>query len=163
MTVTQADVSRNSNDWIRNTTAVYNPKQNSVRDKIQSETKFSPRKNLTKMFSIRKIFCQKKIVRKSLSSTLSLISSPQSELSLTNRCLSSPSGTYIPQLGVETISNTVFPKEVRTCEGKNGRCSSGSSRYCNVQLDTLSRCHRVETSTSRLSQERVHSFLDWKR
>ena len=56
-----------------------------IRDKIQSDTKYE-----------KNIFCQKKIVTKNLSWTLSQISSVQSELSRINRCLSSLSGTCIP-------------------------------------------------------------------
>ena len=67
-----------------------------IRDKIHSETKFSLRKNLRKSLVF---FVKQKIVRKKiLSWTLSQISHAQSELSRTNRCLSSLSGKYIPQL-----------------------------------------------------------------
>ena len=87
------------NDCIRNTTALCNPRQNSVRDK-----KFSLRQNPIQEKIQEKYFCQKKILlekkmsEKKLSQTLSQISSVQSELSLTNRCLSSLSGIYILQL-----------------------------------------------------------------
>ena len=79
------------NDCIRNTIAVCNPRQNPRenpgRDKIQSEKK-----------SEKKIFLsEKNCQKKNLSWMLSRISSAQSELSRTNRCLSSLSGIYIPQ------------------------------------------------------------------
>ena len=44
------------NDCVRNTTAVCNPRQNSLRDKIQSKTKSSPRQN-PKNFLSEKKFC----------------------------------------------------------------------------------------------------------
>ena len=88
---TQPKTVKVKNDCIRNTTAVCNlrqiPRRNSVRDKIQSE------KNLRK-----KIFCWKKIVEKenfsekNLSWMLSWISSAQSKLPLTIRCVASLSG-----------------------------------------------------------------------
>ena len=65
-----------------------------IRDKIQSETK-SEKKN----FCQKKDFVKKKLSEKNLSHTLSQITSVQSELSRTNRCLLSLSGVYIPQLG----------------------------------------------------------------
>ena len=68
------------------------------RDKIQFETKFSPRKNLRKIFFVGKqILLDKKIVRKNLSWMLSRISSAQSEFSRTNRCISSLSSIHMPQ------------------------------------------------------------------
>ena len=58
------------NDCIQNTTAVCNPRQNSVPDKIQSQTKFSPRQIqsktksenffLTIFFLLGKIFFSEK-------------------------------------------------------------------------------------------------------
>ena len=65
-----------------------------IRDKIQSETKFSVRKIREKDFLSEKKFVSKKIVGKNLSQTLSWISTAQSELSRTNRCLSSLIGTH---------------------------------------------------------------------
>ena len=59
-----------------------------IQDKIQSK------KNI---FCREKKFDEKKIVRKNLSRTFSRISSAQSELSRTNRCVSSLSGIYKPQ------------------------------------------------------------------
>ena len=72
------------------------PRQNSVRDKfglrqIWSKTKFSLRQN-PRIFFIEKQFSDFVLDR-----ILSLISSVQSELSRTNRCLSSLSDTYITQ------------------------------------------------------------------
>ena len=64
-----------------------------IRDKIQSE-----KKSKKKIFCQKK-FCWKKLLEKNLSQMLSQISSAQSELSRTNRCLSSLSGIYTPQLG----------------------------------------------------------------
>ena len=78
-----------------------NERQNSVRDKIQSETNFSLRKN-------PRFFVRKQIVRKKLSEMLSPISSAQSELSRTNRCLSSLSGVYIPQQADRLMLTEVF-------------------------------------------------------
>ena len=49
------------NDCIRNTTAVCNPIQNSVRDKIQSETKFSPRQNPRIFFYWKIILSEKNL------------------------------------------------------------------------------------------------------
>ena len=78
-----------------------------IRDKIQSETKFSQRQNPVqdkfqsekkskKNFFTKKIFVRKKILSETnLSQTLSQISSAQSELSQTNQCLSSLSSMYV--------------------------------------------------------------------
>ena len=52
------------NDCIRNTTAVCNPRQNSVQDQIQSETKYSLRLYLEK--SEKNIFCQEKFLKKNI-------------------------------------------------------------------------------------------------
>ena len=43
-------------DCIQNTTAVCNPRQNSVSDKHQSETKFSPKKKIQEFFSDKILF-----------------------------------------------------------------------------------------------------------
>ena len=75
-----------------------------IRDKIQSETKSSLRQNLSKIFFVSKIFCLEKIVRKKFDRMLSQISSEQSVLSQKNRCLSSLSGIFIPQLWVAAAS-----------------------------------------------------------
>ena len=66
-----------------------------IRDKIQSKTKFNLRKNLgIKKIVGKKLSEEKKIVRKKMSQILSRTDSNQSELSLTNQCLSSLSGTH---------------------------------------------------------------------
>ena len=62
-----------------------------IRDKIQSETKFSPKKKSETKFSLRKRFFVRK---KKLSWMLSQISSAQSEQSWTNGWLSSVSSTH---------------------------------------------------------------------
>ena len=71
----------------------FNPRQNPVWDKIQSE------KNPKKYFLSEKKFVRKKffVGKKNFSLTLSQISSVQSELSRTNQWLPSLSGKYIPQ------------------------------------------------------------------
>ena len=58
-----------------------------IQDKIQSKKKFEKM-----IFCQKKYFVRKKIVRKRIVSDVSQISSTQSELSRTNRCLSSLSG-----------------------------------------------------------------------
>ena len=53
------------NDCLRNTTAVCNPRQNSVRGKVQSETKYSLRHNSVQEKIVRKKnLSEKKIVSK---------------------------------------------------------------------------------------------------
>ena len=68
-------------------------RQNPVRDKVQTEKKKSE-KNI---FLLEKFFFKTKLSEKNWSRMLSQISSAQSELSQTNRWLSSLSGIYIPQ------------------------------------------------------------------
>ena len=82
--------------WLHtNTTAVCNPRQISVQDK-----KISPRQNpVWDKIGEKYFLSEKKLseTEKKLSQMLSRVSSAQSELSLTNQCLSSLSSIFIPQ------------------------------------------------------------------
>ena len=82
------------NHCIRNTTAVYNSRQNSRQNSVREKIQFEKKSKKKTFFVRKKILSGKKIVTKKLSWMLSLISSAQSELSRTNRCLSPLSGTY---------------------------------------------------------------------
>ena len=95
------------NDCIRNTTAVCNPIQNSVRDKIQSETKFSPRQNPRIFFFIGKLFCQKKISDFVLDWILSQISSALF-WAVSHKSMLIITKSYVPQsplCGLEHVIN----------------------------------------------------------
>ena len=84
-----------------------NPRQNSIQDKIQSETKLC----LRKRFFVGKNFvgiqnCPKNIcLRHCLRFPVR-----KSEMSPTNRCLSSLIGMYIPQQGVKSMLNIFVDK-----------------------------------------------------
>ena len=108
------------NDCIQNTTCRCNQRQN-LRQ-IQSETKSSPRQNsVPERICEKKFFVKKLIVGKKLSRTLSRISS---EMSQTNRCLSSLSGIHIPQLsrakyGLQLVFGMVY--ELLQIKFKSGK------------------------------------------
>ena len=102
-------------------------------DKIQSETKFSPRQNprfffLTIFFVCKRIFIGKKLLVFCFG--LNFVSDFQCtffELSGTNRCLSSLSGMYISQLYGHQ-------------QGETSVCRSGwlhANRYGQLHLDFI--------------------------
>ena len=86
-----------------------------IRDKIQSRIKFVG----------KKILLEKKLSKKNLSWTLSQISRVQSELSRTNRCLSSLSDTYMMQ-------GKCWHMAVATCDSSQllTKPSAPTKRHC---------------------------------